>query len=216
VELTEGHGGLLMRIAPLLSGQLGSSPILRGVYVRKRLLCDELPSPDFTIVNARVEMFEAEDRTRLSTREAVTEITSSGACPTCHVRINPLGFALEAFDPLGMPRDEEIVFDATGAEIARHPIDAHVEALNLEEGAPDELRGAAELNDALAHSGKLRACIAERLYTHAHLRPAAPADACALSEVEQRLREGASIKEAWLRSVVNPELFLRGAEEPMP
>jgi hypothetical protein len=85
-----------LRIAPLLSGQLGSSTILRGVYVRKRVMCDELPSPDFTIVNSRVEEFEAEDRTMLSTREAVTEIASEGACPACHVQINPLGLRTRA------------------------------------------------------------------------------------------------------------------------
>jgi hypothetical protein len=213
VALAQGHGGLLLRIAPLLSGQLGSSPILRGVYVRKRILCDELPSPDFTIVNSRLEQFEAEDRSVLSTREAVTEITSEGACPSCHVQINPLGFALEPFGPLGQPRDEEIVFDDAGQELARHPIDATVEAVNLEPGAPDVLRGPGELNAALAGSAKVRACIAERLYSHARLRPAVSADDCALAEIEDGLRGGESVLRAWLRAVVNQELFVRQAEE---
>ena len=211
VALENGHGGMLLRLAPLLSGQLSSSPILRGVYVRKRILCDVLPSPDFSIVSARLEMFEAEDRTKESTREAVSAITSQGACPTCHVQINPIGFTLERFDPLGQPRDEEIVFDPTGKELARHPIDTHVTGANLEPGLPDELDGAEQLNAALAGSAKVRACVAERFYTHARLRPAAEGDHCALSEVERWLRDGGSIKEAWLRSVVGPELFVREA-----
>jgi len=213
VELTRGHGGMLLRLAPLLSGQLGSSPILRGVYVRKRMLCDSLPSPDFSIVNSRLEEFEAQDRSKLTTREAVTEITSQGACPTCHVQINPIGFALETFDPLGQPRSEEIVWSAEGAELARHPIDTHVTDANLEPGAPSVLDGAEELNGALAGSAKVRACIAERFYSHVRLRPVAEADACALAEVEQMLREGGSIEQAWLRAVVNRELFVREAEE---
>jgi hypothetical protein len=217
VPLEAGHGGLLLRIAPLLSGQLGSSPILRGVYVRKRLLCDVLPSPDFSIVNSRVQEFEAIDRSELSTREAVTQLTSMGACPTCHVQINPLGFALESFDPLGQPRSEEMVWSEDGEEIARHPIDLLVTDANLEEGAPSELHGAGDLNSALAGSAKVRACIAERFYTHAQLRPRAELDGCALAEVEQALREGGSVKEAWLRAVVNRELLLRKAgEEVMP
>jgi hypothetical protein len=212
VALGRGHGGMLLRIAPLLSGQLSSSPILRGVYVRKRILCDALPSPDFTIVNTRVQQFEAMSHQMYSTREIVTAITGEGACPTCHKQINPIGFTLERFDPLGQPRTEEIVYNTEGVEIARHPIDTKVTAANLELGLPEQLNSAEELNLALAQSGKVRACIAERLVTQARLRPRAPADDCALAEVEQALRRGSSVREAWIGAVVNSELFVRKAE----
>ena len=212
VELTRGHGGLLLRIAPLLSGQLSSSPILRGVYVRKRILCDVLPSPDFSIVNSRVQQFEAVSHEKFSTREIVTQITSAGACPTCHQQINPIGFMLERFDPLGQPRTEEIVFSPEGMELARHPIDAAVSPTNIEPGLPEKMDGAEQLNAALADSGKVRACIAERMYTQARLRPKAPADDCGLAEVEQALRSGASLSEAWIAAVVNVDLFLREKE----
>ena len=210
------HGGLLLRIAPLLSGQLSSSPILRGVYVRKRVLCDTLPSPDFSIVNARLDQLEHQDKTLVTTREAVTTITSVSPCINCHVNINPIGFALESFDPLGMPRSEELVLDAEGNELARHPLDTHVTAANLEGGLPDELNGADDLNAALARSYKVRACIAERLYTHARLRPSVEPDHCALAALEHDLTEGGAIKDAWLDAVVGPELFVREAVESTP
>jgi hypothetical protein len=210
VSLPE-HGGLLLRIAPLLSGQLSSSPILRGVYVRKRVLCDTLPSPDFSIVNERLDELAHQDKTMATTREAVTAITSVSPCNGCHVSINPIGFALESFDPLGMPRSEELVLDEDGNELARHPIDTRVTAANLEAGLPDELSGADELNEALGRSYKVRACIAERLYTHARLRPSAEPDHCALAALEEALTDGGSIKDAWLAAVVGPELFVREA-----
>jgi hypothetical protein len=212
VKLTRGHGGLLLRIAPLLSGQLSSSPILRGVYVRKRILCDVLPSPDFSIVNARVKQFESLSHEQYSTREIVTKITSEGACPSCHQHINAIGFTLERFDPLGQPRTEEIVYNVDGVEVTRHPIDTSVTQANLESGLPAALNGAEDLNHALAESAKVRACIAERMYTQAWLRPSAPVDDCALSEVEQALRSGASLREAWIVAVVNAELFVRQEE----
>jgi hypothetical protein len=87
-----------------------------------------------------------------------------------------------------------------------------VTAANLEPGLPEQLNGADELNLALAQSGKVRACIAERLVTQARLRPRDPADDCALAEVEQALRSGASVREGWIRAVVNSELFVRKAE----
>jgi len=207
------HGGLLLRIAPLLSGQLSSSPILRGVYVRKRILCDSLPSPDFSIVNARLDELEHQDKTMVTTREAVTAITSVSPCNGCHVNINPLGFSLESFDPLGMPRAEELVLDAEGNELARHPIDTHVTGAKIESGLPDALDGPADLNAALAESFKVRACIAERLYTQARLRPSSAADHCALAALEEALMSGGSIRDAWLDAVVGPELFVREAVE---
>lgn len=37
----------------------------------------------------------------LTMREKVTEMTSKTSCMSCHVTINPLGFALENFDAVG-------------------------------------------------------------------------------------------------------------------
>ena len=112
-----------------------------------------------------------------------------------------------------MPRSEELVLDADGNELARHPLDTHVTGANIEMGLPDELNGAEDLNGALAQSFKVRACIAERLYTQARLRPSTEPDHCALAALEEALTEGGSIKDAWLSAVVGPELFVREAVE---
>jgi Protein of unknown function (DUF1592)/Protein of unknown function (DUF1588)/Protein of unknown function (DUF1585) len=209
VDLPNGHGGLLLRVAPLLSGQHRSSPIMRGVYVRKSLMCDELPSPDFSVVQARTQALEEADPAKMSAREITTALTSPPTCMGCHVNINPIGFTLEQFGPLGLPRKVEVAYTLDGQEVGQHPIDATTTAAQLEIGGPDRLDGAEDLMEALANGGKVRACIAERFYTHAQMRPAVDADSCALAEVEQGLRDGMSIKEAWLLAVVNAELFLR-------
>ncbi|MDD9945306.1 MAG: DUF1588 domain-containing protein [Myxococcales bacterium] len=212
VELSEGHGGLLLRVATLLSGQYGASPILRGVYVRKRLLCDELPSPDFTIVEARETAVEESDPSVLTTREIMARITSPDACMACHTMINPIGFALERFGPLGEPRELEVAYSSDGMVVAEHAIDTFVDMPNLEIGGPDQLEGPEDLNQALSASAKVRSCIAERLYAQMHLRPVNDADMCVLAAVEQTLREGGTVKEAWVQTVVNDELFRSRAE----
>jgi hypothetical protein len=216
VTLPDGHGGMLLRIAPLLSGQHRSSPIMRGVYVRKSLMCDELPSPDFSVVQARTQGLEEADPAKMSAREITTVLTSPPTCMGCHVQINPIGFALEQFGPLGMPRKVEVAYTLEGMEVGEHPIDPTSSDPQLEQGGPSRLAGAEDLMDALANGGKARACIAERFYSHAQMRPAVDADACALAEVEAGLREGMSIKEAWLLSVVNEELFTRKDPEAQP
>lgn len=213
VTLTRGHGGLLLRLGPLLSGQRASSPILRGVYVRKRLLCDVLPSPDAKILQESAEILEEADPTKMSTRDRLTELTAPAACAGCHDRINPIGFTLDAFGPLAEPRTEEIVIGPDGAERARHPLVTSSNDLNLEPGGPEAIDGAGALNDALADSAKVKACIAERFYTHARLRAAVPADDCAIGDVEDALRAGGTLKDAWIRAVVNEDVFYRNAEE---
>lgn len=215
VALDNGHGGLLLRIAPLLSGHRHTSPILRGAYVRKRLLCDEVPAPDPEIVAAGLEELENSDRTMVSTRELVEELTSPQLCAACHQLVNPIGFTLESFDPLGQWRTEEIVYDEEGTEVARHDIDTRVTNVGLEEDAPDVLDGPRDLLAALAESEKVRACLAERMVTQSQLRPADDADDCAIAEVEHELLEGATIADAWIAAIVNRELFVR-AEEDSP
>jgi hypothetical protein len=216
VDLPNGHGGLLLRIAPLLSGQYRTSPIGRGVYVRKHLLCDELPSPDFTIVNARTEALDESDPAKSSSRAITTEITAAPTCMGCHKAINPIGFTLEQFDPIGRPRSIEVAYNLDGVKVGEHPIDSFVTDANLEQGAPETLNNADDLIDALSEGGKVRACIAERLYAYAQLRTMSDADSCALSEVEDALRQGKSVKDAWLLSVVNEDMFYRSAAEATP
>jgi hypothetical protein len=212
VELPNGHRGLLLRVAPMLSGQRSTSPITRGVYVRKRLLCETMPSPDFSIISARSLALEAADPAKLSTREIVTEITSPNGCMSCHSLINPVGFALESFDPLGRVRKAETAYDAMDHEVAQHPLNTAVTVTQLSTTGPLAIDGSEQLSDALMASNEIYGCVAERLVSTARLRPLTPADECTAAEVERALHEGKSIKEAWLRSVVNEDLFYRKAE----
>lgn len=216
VALSNGHRGLLLRIAPLLSGQLRTSPIMRGVYVRKRLLCDQLPSPDFSVVQARAQALHDMDPTLLSSRQLAEQITAPAECMACHTQINPLGFALEGFDAVGVKREVEVDFDMSGNQLGEHLIDTQVRRANIEDGEPQQLADAAELVKLVAASGKYKACVAERLVAHAQLRQPAAADECTLSEVEMALREGKSVKDAWLAAVVNQDTFLLKAPESSP
>jgi len=209
VVLPHGHRGLLVRVAPLLSGGPRTSPILRGVYVRKRLLCDELALPDFSAVQKRTEALQDSDPAQLSAREHTQQLTAPSECMACHAQINPLGFALEGYDGFGASRDVETTWSNEGSELATHALDTRVLDVNIEAGAARNVEGAAELVQAIATSAKYPACLAERLYTHAQLRPAAEEDACALSEIEAALRDGSSVREAWLLAALNEDTFVQ-------
>lgn len=114
-----GRGGLLTTGALLAVHALptGSSPIHRGVLVRERLLCQELPPPP-----ANVDASPPPVDPSLSTRERYAAHSAVEGCASCHDRIDPIGFAFEHFDGVGRWRDTEgpHAIDATG-EIVQSP-----------------------------------------------------------------------------------------------
>jgi hypothetical protein len=156
------RAGLILRPALLLSAEDHTSPIVRGVRLRTRLLCDSLQSPDPDIIETRLDEVEKLDRKMLSTRQIVTEVTSPAQCSVCHADINPLGFTLESYDELGVKREKELVYEG-GKLVAQHPIETRVANLRITEDGPPEITSAQELVAAMAKSVKgpaQRICVA--------------------------------------------------------
>ncbi len=81
-----------------------TSPVLRGDWVLREVLGRPTPPPPDNIP----ELEEAaEGETPLTLREQLERHREDAACASCHDRIDPLGFALEKFDPIGRWRDTD-------------------------------------------------------------------------------------------------------------
>ncbi len=109
------RGGVL-GMATMLSKQSGAtrtSPILRGHWVVETLLGERLPDPPANVP----ELPDAVSRDGLTVRELTEKHVSAAECAGCHSRIDPFGFALEAFDAIGRFRERDFV---------DKPVDAHV------------------------------------------------------------------------------------------
>lgn len=110
----EMYGGLLTQASVLTVYALadGSSPVHRGVMVRERMLCEELPPPPPNL-DTSPPATDAEG----TTREKYEVHSSLPECASCHVLIDPIGFGFEHFDHLGRWRDEEVgqPIDSSGA-----------------------------------------------------------------------------------------------------
>ncbi len=102
-----GRGGILTLAATLAkqSGASRTSPILRGNWVSEVLLGERLPRPPKNVP----VLPEDEAATQgLTVRQLVEKHTSDPRCASCHVRIDPLGFALEAYDAIGRRRERDL------------------------------------------------------------------------------------------------------------
>src|SRR5687768_6802025 len=85
-------------------------PVVRGLMVKERLLCEEVPPPSgISILDAaNTAMMETPDFDELTTREQYEAMMQQGDhCRACHQQFMPLGFALGRYDALGRHRTEQ-------------------------------------------------------------------------------------------------------------
>ena len=85
-----------------------TSPTIRGKWVLDSLLGQPPPPPPDDVNNADVDSKKPNpDGKVLSFREKLDLHARTGsACVNCHRKIDPIGFSLENFDPLGRYRDK--------------------------------------------------------------------------------------------------------------
>jgi hypothetical protein len=98
------RGGLLQMgaVHTVTSAPLRTSAVKRGDWVLRRVLGTPTPPPP-----ANAGSIPADDvmPDGLSVRERLEAHRRDSSCINCHTRIDPLGFALENFDPVGQWRE---------------------------------------------------------------------------------------------------------------
>ena len=105
IELNDRRqGGIITTSAAMTmtSGISRSHPITRGAWLLTVIFNDPPPPPPAD-VPPLPEKFAIDDNQTL--RERFSEHRSRSDCKSCHVKIDPLGFALENFDAVGKWRD---------------------------------------------------------------------------------------------------------------
>ena len=174
-----GRLGLFTQAAFLSShssSSSGTSPILRGVFLLRRIACSNIPDPP---PGAQMQQPATEPATPIrTTRDYFTWKTSLPACSACHALINPTGFAFEEFDGLGQWRDED-----RGA-----PVDV---SGTLRVGTKElPFQGASELLQGLAKEPQVQACYAKNWLQFAYGRRENQADSRALGLAAKHLQAG--------------------------
>jgi mono/diheme cytochrome c family protein len=153
VTLTdEQRGGLLTQgsILSATSYANRTAPTLRGKWIMENVLGTPPPPPP-----PNVPSLAENDQTKaLTMRQRMEQHRADPACATCHVRMDPLGFALENFDGTGAWRN----IDSSGAKIDSSGV--------LPDGT--KFHGPAELRKLLlSKRDDFAATVTERLLTYA-------------------------------------------------
>ena len=118
------RGGLMTHgaILKVTANGTATSPVVRGVWMAEKLLGIHIPSPP-----ENIPAIEPDIRGATTIRELLEKHKSDSSCASCHVKIDPAGFALENFDPAGRFRK---TYPAARKKAKRMPIDASSETPN--------------------------------------------------------------------------------------
>jgi len=96
------RGGLITQasVLKLTANGTSTSPVLRGKWVRERIMGLDVPPPPPVVPAVEVDI-----RGAVTIRQQLAQHRADPTCAACHAKIDPPGFALESFDVMGGWRD---------------------------------------------------------------------------------------------------------------
>jgi hypothetical protein len=175
------------------------SPIHRGVFINKQILCVDLPDPPPNVT--ALPPTEAGQ----TNRERVEAHTGIGTCgETCHgTMINPPGFALENYDAIGQYRTLDNGF----------PVNAS-DTYYLSDGANSWTTGV-EFAHLIAGHPDTHQCYATRWLEYLLARGADPGDDPLLEPIALGSAEGMGVQDV-IVEIVASDLFRSRVDEVTP
>lgn len=194
------RGGLLTQgaILKVTANGTTTSPVLRGVWVSERLLGIEVPPPP-----QNVPAVEPDIRGATTIREQLALHKSDANCASCHVKVDPPGFALENFDPAGRWRDRYYARDVKRDKAPK--IDASFET---PDGKPfDDVVGFQKI--VAADKEQLARNLASHLIAYGTGAPASFADRDALDRIVENASASDYGVRTLLHEVVQSPIFRR-------
>ena len=172
-----GRGGLLGMAVFLTknSQPQRTSPVKRGFWVVHKVLGEHIPPPPPNVAVLPAKETETGGKT---VRELLKLHVEDNKCARCHVRFDPIGLAMEGFDPIGRVRNKDL---------AGRAIDNGV---SLPSGAM--VRGVPEFADYLAEHRREEFCdtLCHKFLGYALGRSLLLSDEPLLREMESSLAKG--------------------------
>ena len=192
VEVSQhSRGGLLGMGAVLTKTSYPhrTSPVLRGNWLLQNVLGSPTPPPPNNVPKLDENLAAAK-----TLRARLEQHREDKACAACHDKIDPLGFALESFDPIGRLRAQ----DETGALID--------DSAKTKDGST--FRGPSGLREHLKkREEEFLAVFCRKLTGYALGRAVLPSDQPLLDEMRQRLLEEDGTFEAAVLILVRSKQF---------
>lgn len=132
-----------------------TAPVLRGVGVMRRVTCTDIELP----TNLNLQIVPPVPDPSKTTRDRFAIHAADDGCASCHNLIDPVGFAFESFDGMGVYREMETFTNGSPAL----PVDSTaVVALGMDFDGP--VSNSNDLASALASSEEVKKCFATQVF----------------------------------------------------
>jgi len=202
VELGDSRyrGGVMTQgsIMKVTANGSNTSPVIRGVWVSERILGVPIPPPP-----ENVPAIEPDIRGAKTIREMLAKHRDQASCASCHVKIDPPGFALENFDPSGRWRDRYLTVSAG----RRRPGPQVDPGYSLVDGSEFETLG--EFKSLINRDPELLARnVAEKLITYGTGAPVNFADRSSVDEIAEEAASSGYGFRSILHAFVTHDIFL--------
>jgi hypothetical protein len=200
VELQDKRrGGLLTMpaVMTVTANGVETNPILRGVYVLENILGTppQPPPPD-------VEPLSPDLRGATTLKQQLALHRDQESCNSCHRRIDPMGFPLESFDPIGRWRDTYPKVDPKARQGV--PVDT---SATLTSG--QEIKDITEFKAMLLErEQQVVRCLTEKMLTYATGRLMEAGDRGEIDQIVQALEENNYRLRDLVHLVVQSDVFL--------
>lgn len=197
-----------------------TDPVIRGKWIQEKLLAGTIPDVPIT-VDAAVP----EDHHR-TLRDRLASVTEVEYCWKCHQHMNPLGYALEAYDDFGRFRSEESLehpdnlIQEGPEQKGDHMIDTRdifktlpVDSTGYLAGTGDasldgSVNDAIELADKLAKSRRVRQSIIRHAFRYFMGRNETLSDSKTLIDAEQAYVDNGGSFDAVIVSLLTSDSFI--------
>jgi hypothetical protein len=152
-----------------------TSPVLRGKFVRERLLCQPLPPPP-----ANISIKAPELSSTLTTRQRFTQHSVAPACATCHHLMDPIGLGFETFDGAGAYRATE----------NGQAVDVSGQVNEADAVLQGPFNGVVDLEQRLGKSPTVQQCVTTQWFRYAYGRAETDADNCSMATLQSEFAAG--------------------------
>lgn len=196
-QLPEGsaRGGVLTQgtVLTVTSNPTRTSPVKRGVFILDNILGTPPPPPPPNIP-ALEDVASEEELAEMSLRETLALHARKRACRSCHLRMDPLGLALENFNAMGRWREVEMNL----------PIEPEGELITGESFT--DIRGLKKII-ATERQDDFYRCMTEKLMTYALGRGLEYYDVDTLDTLVQSLKDSDGRPSALIMGIIESPAF---------
>jgi hypothetical protein len=194
--VNQHRGGLfgLGAVLTVTSAPLRTSAVKRGDWVLRRVLGTPVPPPPADAGSIPADDVLADG---LTVRKRLEAHRKDASCRNCHARIDPLGFALENYDPIGRWRDTY----RDGQEIESSGRLYNGQNINGANGLRSYLK---------SNAGLFHRTLCTKLTGYAMGRRESISDALLIDRMISDVKPNGRFSDLVLRIVTSPQFLTRG------